>query len=107
MNVTYGKGSYIQDTTVLRGEIILGDHKLFLKSYQEELTSSYVPLEKIIELRKISDTIELIIKQTSSYSYKVLIRGGPRSIKDLTQEIVSRRGLKKKFLRQIWIEEEG
>lgn len=105
MDVTYGKGTYIKEKTLLNGQIILGAHKLFLRTSQGDLPSSYVPLEKIIELRRNGDAINFLIKQTMAYSYQVTIQGARASIKDLTQEIILRRGLKKQFLRNVWVED--
>ncbi len=106
MDVTYGKGVYLEGTTHLEGEIILGDHKLFLKSKDGDLPSSYIPLEKIREVKKITSGFELFVKQTISHSYRAMIRGEAALIKELLKEIVTRRGLTKKFLQQVWFDTE-
>lgn len=104
MQVTFGPGTYIEGQINLSGEIILGEHKLYLKSAQGDLTSTYIPMEKIELLKQTARGIELHVRPTISHRYAAVIEGEKSSLSELVREIVDRRGLKKRFLRKEWVE---
>ena len=107
MDFTYGNGTYLEGTKRIEGRIILGEHKLFLRGEKGDYTQTYIPLEKIFLLKKVSGGIELHVTPTISFQFTAVIRGDKQSIKDLSNELVLRRGLKKRFLRNEWYEQPG
>ncbi len=107
MEVLYGEGWYIEGAKKVRGKIILGEYKLYLKGTQGELTETYIPLDKIKYLRKTFKGIELGVRVSPTISYWSVLMGDRNNLSELVREIVKRRNFKKKFLRQTWTEKEG
>lgn len=104
MELPFGDGVYIEDNKVIEGQIILSDHKLFLKDDNGDLAQTYIPLEKIQRVKKASGGAAFFVRPTVTHMYTATIKGKSKAINDLLQEIVMRRGLKKKFLRREWEE---
>ncbi len=104
MQVTYGSGTYAGNNQQFSGTIILGEHKVFLKNQLEELAPTFVPLEKIERVRLKGNQMILTVRPAIMSRFDAVFQGDPRSIRELTLEIVNRRGLKKKWLVQEWFE---
>lgn len=106
MFFSYGEGQYIEgDKNILR-QIILGEHKLYLKGPQGDLTQTYIPLEKIVKLKKIPKGLEIHVRPSITIKYIAFLYGDKSKISDLIKDLVSMRGFKKVFWRNEWIEPE-
>ena len=104
MELFFGQGVYKESNRTFEGQIVLSDHKLFLKNGQEDLTKTYVPLEKIERIKKKFSSLEIYVRPSMTSKYSATFKGERRQISQLLNEIVHRRQLKKKFLKQEWIE---
>lgn len=106
MEFAYGQGIYIEGDKKLEGQIILGEHKLYLKDTAGDLAQTYIPLEKIERIRKTGAGIEILTRPSIYFRYSALLKGQKKHLSDLVRDIVRRRGLKKQFLKNEWIERE-
>lgn len=106
MDVTYGHGIFLIEGQRYQGRIILSEHKLFLQQDGIEVAQSFIPLEKIEVLRKKQKMLELEIRLSPSRQFTAEIQGEGLAINQLAGELVNRRGLKKKFLKNEWFEDE-
>jgi len=102
MLFSYGNGEYVEQGKVSRGEIVLGDHKLYLRSGQGDITRTYIPLEKIERVKRNFQGLEVHVRPSVMASYVALIRGDRRNIKSLIQDLAKRRGLVKRFWKREW-----
>lgn len=105
MDVTYGQGQYRRDAQILQGQMILGEHKLFLRAAGEDQIESFVPLDKITALVLLKKGLRLHVKPTLYFQYAVILEGESRNIRALAAELVRRRGLRKKWFKSEWVEE--
>ena len=106
MEFSYGQGIYIEENKKLEGQIVLSEHKLYLKDKNGDLAQTYIPLEKIERIRKTRQGVEIHARPTLYYRFVALIKGEKKYLSELTRDLVRRRGLKKQFLRSEWIESE-
>ena len=106
MEFSYGQGIYIEENKRIEGQIILSEHKLYLKSPEGDLAQTYIPLEKIERIKKTWEGLEVYARPSISFRYTVLLKGEKKYLKELVRDLVQRRGLKKQFLRNEWIESE-
>ena len=106
MEFSYGQGIYIEGEKKLEGQIILGQHKLYLRDANGDLAQTYVPLEKIERVQKTGSHIEVHVRPSTSYRYVALFKGEKKHLSSLVRDIVKRRGLKKQFLKNVWVESE-
>ncbi len=106
MEFSYGQGTYIEEGKKIEGQIILSEHKLYLKAADGDLAQSYIPLEKIERLRKTRQGIEVFVRPSVSSRYVALLKGENKYLSELVRDLVQRRGLKKQFLKNEWIESE-
>lgn len=104
MVFSYGEGEYIQGDMHLKGEILLSEHKLYLRDRQQELSQTFVPLEKIKKVRRDADGLELDVELSIMIQYTARLRGAKKQMADLCKDLVRARGLKKRFLRREWYE---
>jgi len=104
MEFSYGQGIYLEDKKRIEGQIILSEHKLFLKGTQGDLTATYIPLEKIEGIKRASNKVLIYVRPSLAYRYTAVIEGGKKQVTELANDLVQRRGLKKKFLKNEWIE---
>ncbi|MCD4780484.1 MAG: hypothetical protein K8S27_08060 [Candidatus Omnitrophica bacterium] len=102
---SYGQGIYQESEHSISGQIILGEHKLYLRDQNGDLASTYIPLEKINRLKLNKDELILYVSPMISHQYVVHLKGARKSIEELTRDLVGRRGLKKKFWIKEWFEE--
>ncbi len=105
MEFSYGNGTYREGSKRMDGEIVLGEHKLYLRTSEGDLAQTYVPLEKIEKVTKRGSSAEFHVRPSLSFRYIAMIQGESKYIVELIKDIVQRRGLKKKFLRKEWIDE--
>lgn len=104
MEFSYGQGIYIEGDKELEGQIILGEHKLYLKDSNGDLAQTYIPLEKIERIRKTKSGIEVYACLSISNRYVVLLKGEKKYLSELVRDIVRRRGLKRHFFKKEWVE---
>ena len=104
MESFYGQGIYKDGKSELEGEIVLREHKLFLRSSAGEWAQSFIPLEKISWIRQRSGHLEVYVCLSSVSRYTVLIEGAARDMHALAKELAKRRGFKKRFLKNEWAE---
>lgn len=104
MEFSYGQGNYIEGEKRLQGQIILGEHKLYLRNTDGDLAQSYIPLEKIERIRKTGSGVEVHVRQSTYFRYMALLNGEKKLLSDLVRDIAKRRGLKKQFLKNEWVE---
>ncbi|MBZ0165228.1 MAG: hypothetical protein K8I00_00375 [Candidatus Omnitrophica bacterium] len=104
MNVTYGQGAFLQDRMKIPGTIILSDHKIYIKQDGEDLPQTFVPLEKIERIQLSGHVLSIDVRPAIMSRYRAAFEAEKRNITELTHEIVKRRGLKKRFLRNEWVE---
>jgi len=107
MEFSYGEGLFIEGEKKINGTIILSEHKLFLKGSEGDLTSTYLPLEKIEKIKKIDRGIQVHVRPSLAYRYVAVIKGKNNNISELINDIVKRRQLKKQFLRNEWKEQQN
>jgi len=105
MEFSYGNGIYIEAAKRIEGKIVLGEHKVFLKGVQGDLAQTFIPLDKIERIRKCPQKIEFYVRLSVSFQYIAMIQGEKKYLLELLKDIVQRRGFKKKFLRNEWVEE--
>lgn len=104
MNVTYGQGAFVRDHLRLEGTIILSEHKILIVSDGEELSATFIPLEKIEKIRLSGARMQVDVRPAIMSRFRAFYEGNKKNIVDLTHEIVRRRGLKKRFLQNEWYE---
>lgn len=107
MQFSYGHGVYIEKDKHIEGVIILSDYKLFLKGEQGDLTSTYVPLDKIERIRKVTGGVEIYVRPSLAYRFVSVIKGSNKNIGELIKDLVKKRQLKKRFLLNEWTEEKN
>ena len=106
MEFSYDTGIYIEGDKRIEGQVILSEHKLYLKNSKGELAQTYIPLEKIDRIRKIKLGVEVHVRPSTYFRYMALLKGERKHLSNLVQDIVQRRGLKKQFLKNEWVESE-
>ena len=106
MEFSYGQGIYVEGNKRLEGQIILSEHKLYLKDKNGDLAQTYIPLEKIERIRNVRQGMEVYVRPTLYFRFAALIKGEKKYLSELTKDLVQRRGLKKQFLKKEWIESE-
>ena len=104
MELSFKRGTYIEGKKNFHGEIILSEHKLFLRGPQGDWAQTYIPLEKIISIEKTHPGLKLEVTPTVTFRYTALFTGERKQMGRLLKELVIRRGLKKVFLRNRWID---
>ena len=103
MEFSYGQGSYSEGGNKLEGEIILGDHKLYLKSKAGEFTQTFIALDRIVLIKKNKNGLTIHIRPTPVYYYNALIIGEKKYLAELVKDIVKRLKMKKKFFKNEWV----
>jgi len=104
MEFSYGQGIYIEGEKRFEGQIVLGEHKLYLKDENGDLAQTYIPLEKIERIRRTGQGVEVYARPTIYFRFVALLKGEKRYLKELIRDLVGRRGFKKQFLKSEWIE---
>lgn len=104
MKFSYGQGTFTEGDKRFTGQIILGEHKLYLKDAAGDLAQTYIPIEKIERIRQSGTVLEIHARPSLYYRFWARISGEKKHITDLARDIAQRRGLKKQFLKNEWIE---
>jgi len=105
MEFTYEEGRYLEGAKKISGEIILSEHKLYLRDAQGEIAASFVPLEKIIKVKKEKNALKLFVRLSITNDYTAVIEGKASRIKELLKDLIVKRGFKKRFLINEWVED--
>jgi hypothetical protein len=105
MEFSYEAGEFFIDERLFHGQVILSDHKLFLKKEGRELIDTFIPLEKIISIKKSSKGLVFLVRRSQAMQYQAIVSADRKNLNELLKDIIRRRGLKKKFLKQEWVEE--
>ena len=100
----YGEGIYRESGQIYKGVITLSEHKLYLRSPSADIVQTYIPLEKIIWIKLAKSRLELFVRPGISLYYAASFSGAKKKIQSLTEELIQRRGFKKKFLQKVWVE---
>jgi len=106
MEFSYGQGIYIEGKKRIEGQIILSEHKLYLKDANGDLVQTYIPLEKIERVRRMRQGVEVHVRPSLYIRYVAFLQGEKKYLTELVKDLVQRRGLKKQFLKNEWIESE-
>ena len=105
MLITYGPGEYIEGSRRFKGRIMLSDHKLYLEGPDGDITATYIPLEKIVRVRRTMIGLAVRIRASMVKDSWALLKGPFRSLSDLTRDLVNKRNFKKRFLWPEWFDE--
>ena len=100
--MNFGEAKYIEGGRLIEGELILDESRLYIQSNSVS-SSTYIPLDKIILLRKKVNGLEIKAKLSAinSLSVKILISGSAGNT--LLNNILRRLKLKNKFFKREWI----
>ena len=104
MNIGYGHGTYIEGDKKVEGQIILDEHKVFLRSVGSDLVQTFIPLEKIDRMRLTYEGLEMEVNLALTNRYKALIKGERDMLHEMAREIVVRRNFHKRIFKNEWFE---
>jgi len=104
MEFSYGPGQFIEGDKKFKGEIILGQYKLYLRDSSGDLAQTYIPLDKIERIRQTRRGVEIYVRLSIYFRYVTLFEGERQHITELIKDLVKKRALKKQFLKNEWIE---
>lgn len=102
MDILYGEAQYTQGDIRCHGKIILSSYKLFLRGPEGDLAQTYIPLDKIIKLRRGRSHVVIDVRLSQVNRYRVVLKLEEVYIKDLIETLARRLGLKKRFLINEW-----
>ena len=97
----YGEGYYIEGRRRLQGRIIVDESRLYLSGIYD-YSNTYIPLEKIEKLRRARGGLEIRVKFSAANIVRTIISLPAKDIRQLTNDLVKRLHLKKKFLKREW-----
>jgi hypothetical protein len=105
MEFLYGRARYQEADKLFEGELILGEHRIYLRKNRQPIPSTFIPTEKI---RRVShpnrDTIIIDVYTDVLTQYQARIQGDEELIPGFLKDLVERRSLKKRFLKREWVE---
>jgi hypothetical protein len=104
--MNYSKAKYIEANRVIEGDLILDESRLYIANSNVS-SSTYIPLDKIVNLKKNFKSVEIKAKLSAINSIKAKIILPRAAANSLVKELVARLNLKKKFLRRQWVGEAG
>lgn len=107
LDVTYGRGTFTDQEMSYSGTIILSRYKLFLRDAGCDVVDTYMPVEKIDRIVIRKDYADMFVRLSILARYKVMIHAQRKNLRDLVGAIVQRRCLRKKWLRNEWVESEN
>ena len=99
--MNFGRVKYIEGKRIIEGELVLDEARLCVAA-GGILTSTYIPLDKIILIRKKFFYVEIQVKFSAINSLFVRIVLPRRAKNRLLGELVSRLNLKKRFFKGEW-----
>ena len=97
----YGEGRYLEKGRYIKGRIIIEENRLYV-SGASDYVNTYIPLEKIEKLKRLRGGLEVSIKFSAANIVRVIISLPRKNIHQLTEDLVMRLHLKKKFLKREW-----
>jgi len=100
--MNYGPVKYIEGDRFIEGELILDENRLYI-SLDTVSSSTYIPLDKVILLRKKFNGVEIQAKLSAINSLFVRIVIANNYKKRLIKDIVNKQKLKKKFFKSEWV----
>jgi len=100
--MNYGAAKYIEGSRLIEGDLILDETRLYI-STDNISSSTYIPLDKVILLRKKINGLEIQAKLSAINSLFVRIIISNNSKKRLIKDIVNKQKLKKKFFKSEWV----
>jgi hypothetical protein len=100
--MNYGPAKYIEDDRVVEGDVILDESRLYISS-DNISSSTYIPLDKIILIRKRINGFEVKAKLSPINSIFVKILMPLRKKNRLINDIVNKQKMKKKFFKAEWV----
>ena len=100
--MNFGAAVYIEGGRLIEGELILDESRLYIQSNNIS-SSTYIPLDKIILLRKKVNGLEIKVKLSAINSLFVKILISRSAGNKLIKDIVRRLKLKKKFFKSEWV----
>ena len=105
MLFSYGEGEYIEGSRHLKGEIVLSEHKLYLRSKNGDFTQTYIPLERIERIKSTFAGVIVFVRPSILEYYHVLLKGQRKLLSDLVKDLVQYRGLKKRVFVREWFDD--
>ncbi len=102
MLMAYGQGVFQEGPRCFRGRIVLNDHRLFLQGPDGDLAATYIPMEKVVRVRRTLRGLKVYVRASMVKTYQVLIKGQRRHLGELVRDLVKKRYLTKKFIWPEW-----
>lgn len=97
----YGEGYYIEGQRHVKGRIIMDMSRLYVSGIKGE-AHTYIPLEKIVQVKGVRRGIEIKAKLSAANVINVIISLPYMANRKLIKNLVGQLHLKKKFLRRQW-----
>ena len=105
MLFTYGPGKFVETHKEFAGEVVLSEHKVYLRNDGEDLPQTYVPLEKIESIRQKGQQVFFFVRTSIHFTMEPCFIVSKDKVDELIRDIVSYRGFKKSFWQKKWVAE--
>ncbi len=102
MEILYGDGWYMEGNRRIAGKIILGKNKLFIRGEQGDLPQTFISTEHVVSLERKKDCLSIRIQLSLVNGYQAVIKWDAGTLRELTEELAKRAGLKKRFWSSVW-----
>ena len=83
MLFSYGEGEYIEGIRHFKGEIVLSEHKLYLRSKNGDFAQTYIPLERIERIKSTFTGVMIFVRFSILECYKMILKGQRKLLSDL------------------------
>jgi len=103
-SLSFGSGDYWEGSQKYGGDVVLSGYKLYLKDGQHDLAKTFIPLEKVVRMKKKGSRIVFDVRPSLMERYTCGINLGRQAASLLIDEILDRRQLKKRLLRAEWVD---
>lgn len=97
----YGQGSYIEGQKRIDGRIIVDMNRLYVSGIEGE-AHTYIPLEKIVQIKAVRGGMEIKARLSAANVISVIISLPYAANRRLIKNLVGQLHLEKKFLRRQW-----
>lgn len=106
LSFSYGDGEYKRGRSFYKGQIVLSEHKLYLKDADGEIADTFIPLEKIyrIQIGFLGNTLWIYVRLSQFIQFEAKIKGVSKNIRPLLRDLVERRQLQRKGWHQEWVD---
>jgi len=104
MDIVYGQGEFAEGPRRCSGKVIVSDHKIFLRNETGDISTTFLPLEKIRSVSLKGTTVFIRVVATVATRYEAAVKLEKQYAQDFIKDIVARRRLKKVFLKNMWID---